>query len=363
LKNIKLNKLSKRFGNELVIKSINLEVSYGEFLVIVGPSGCGKSTLLRMLAGLESVTEGNIEIDGKDVKSMPPLERGVAMVFQNYALYPHMNVEENIGFGLKIAKVPKSVRRQKVLEVAKILKLESLLSRKPKTLSGGQRQRVAIGRAIIKKPRIFLFDEPLSNLDAELRVQMRLEIARLHKELSATMIYVTHDQVEAMTLADRIVVLRDGIIEQFGPPIELYQDPKNIFVAGFIGSPKMNFIPCLITKISQGYAEINLKEPTPDPLRVKIKKNTNRKNIISMSECTLGFRPENIIINPNGQINCKVTAVERLGNVSYIYSEGARGNTITIEQPKLTKIKTNEMVTFSPDPEYLYLFDKSGKRL
>ena len=362
MSDLKLNNVSKIFGTERVIKSLNLEVPYGEFLVVVGPSGCGKSTLLRMLAGLENPSEGNIEIDNKDVKNMPPVERGVAMVFQSYALYPHMTVEENIGFGLKIAKIPKSIRKKKVIEVAKILRLESFLSRKPKTLSGGQRQRVAIGRAIIKKPKIFLFDEPLSNLDAELRVQMRLEIARLHKELSATIIYVTHDQVEAMTLADRIVVLRDGIVEQSGKPTDLYQKPKNIFVAGFIGSPKMNFVKCKLIKVNQGFAEIISEQLTNNILHVKIDE-VNAKELIPQSEFTMGFRPENVVLDQKGPINCKVIVVERLGNISYLYAEIKGGETITIEQPKLTNIKPKETIAFLPDPDYLYLFNTNGKRM
>jgi lactose/L-arabinose transport system ATP-binding protein len=245
-----LRSVRKNFGEAEIIKSVDLDVEHGEFVVFVGPSGCGKSTLLRMLAGLENITEGSIAIDGRDVTGMLPLERGVAMVFQSYALYPHMSVEDNIGFGLKIAHVPKPERQQRVLEAARVLQLEPYLKRKPKALSGGQRQRVAIGRAIVKSPKIFLFDEPLSNLDAELRVQMRLEIAALHQRLGATMIYVTHDQVEAMTLADKIVVLRAGRIEQVGRPIDLYENPDNLFVAGFIGSPKMNFIAATVSSVA-----------------------------------------------------------------------------------------------------------------
>src|SRR5687768_4517051 len=237
-----LRSVRKSFGETEVIKSVDLDVEHGEFVVFVGPSGCGKSTLLRMLAGLENTTSGAIAIDGRDVTGMLPLDRGVAMVFQSYALYPHMTVEDNIGFGLKIAHVPKPERHLRVLEAARVLQLEPYLKRKPKALSGGQRQRVAIGRAIVKEPKIFLFDEPLSNLDAELRVKMRMEIARLHRQIGATMVYVTHDQVEAMTLADRIVVLKAGVVQQTGAPLELYRNPDNMFVAGFIGSPGMNFL-------------------------------------------------------------------------------------------------------------------------
>ena len=232
----------KRYGGVQVIHGIDLEIENGEFCVFVGPSGCGKSTLLRMIAGLEETTEGSMSIGDRDVTRMDPAERGVAMVFQTYALYPHMTVRDNMGFGLKMNGHPKAEIAQKVAEATRILKLEEYLDRKPAALSGGQRQRVSIGRAIVRGPEVFLFDEPLSNLDAELRVEMRVEIARLHKEIGATMVYVTHDQVEAMTLADKIVVLRKGRIEQVGAPLDLYRDPDNRFVAGFIGSPAMNFL-------------------------------------------------------------------------------------------------------------------------
>ena len=240
---LELKGVSKSFGSVEVVRDINLSVDDGEFVVFVGPSGCGKSTLLRMIAGLEKVGGGEIRIGARDVTDIDPSERGVAMVFQSYALYPHMSVEENIGFGLRMNGMSKSEVRGKVAEAASILHLEGLLKRKPRELSGGQRQRVAIGRAIVRKPEVFLFDEPLSNLDAELRVQMRLEITKLHQAMGATMIYVTHDQTEAMTLADKIVVLRSGRVEQIGTPLEVYDDPDNAFVAGFIGSPKMNFLP------------------------------------------------------------------------------------------------------------------------
>ncbi|MEL6102125.1 MAG: sn-glycerol-3-phosphate ABC transporter ATP-binding protein UgpC, partial [Pseudomonadota bacterium] len=239
---VTLEKAVKKYGATQVIHDIDLQIEHGEFCVFVGPSGCGKSTLLRMIAGLEETTAGQISIGGREVTHADPADRGVAMVFQTYALYPHMTVEENMGFGLKMNGEPKDTIKSKVDEAARILKLGEYLERKPKALSGGQRQRVAIGRAIVRGPEVFLFDEPLSNLDAELRVDMRVEIARLHKEIGATMIYVTHDQVEAMTLADKIVVLRAGYIEQVGSPMHLYKDPDNKFVAGFIGSPSMNFV-------------------------------------------------------------------------------------------------------------------------
>ena len=239
---VTLNNVVKRYGDAQVIHGVDLEIEDGEFCVFVGPSGCGKSTLMRMVAGLEETSEGKIHIGERDVTNMDPAERGVAMVFQTYALYPHMTVRENMGFGLKMNKVPKPEIEAKVAEASRILKLDPFLDRKPAALSGGQRQRVAIGRAIVRGPEVFLFDEPLSNLDAELRVEMRVEIARLHGEIGATMIYVTHDQVEAMTMADKIVVLRLGNIEQVGAPLDLYRDPDNRFVAGFIGSPSMNFL-------------------------------------------------------------------------------------------------------------------------
>src|ERR1700688_321441 len=285
-----LRGVRKSFGPTEVIKAVDLAVSDGEFVVIVGPSGCGKSTLLRMLAGLEQVSEGTIEIDGKDVTGMPPIERGVAMVFQSYALYPHMTVEDNIGFGLKIAGMRKRERRTKVLEAARVLQLEPYLARKPKALSGGQRQRVAIGRAIVKQAQIFLFDEPLSNLDAELRVQTRLEIARLHQELGATMIYVTHDQVEAMTLADKIVVLRDGRIEQAGGPVDLYENPDNLFVAGFIGSPKMSLVAARIITVDGQKAIVMADALAQQPIEATVR----RAGVVAGAEVTMGFRPEHI---------------------------------------------------------------------
>src|SRR5215212_12120563 len=255
---VTLKDIRKNYGEVEVIKGVDLAIDDREFCVFVGPSGCGKSTLLRMIAGLEEITEGDLLIDGQRANDVPPSERGLAMVFQSYALYPHMSVADNMGFSLRLAGVSKEERRAKVAEAARVLHLDALLDRKPKELSGGQRQRVAIGRAIVRKPKVFLFDEPLSNLDASLRVQMRIELARLHDELAATMIYVTHDQVEAMTMADKIVVLQGGIIEQAGSPLELYHHPRNLFVAGFIGSPKMNFLPGKVTYIAEAGTTIEL---------------------------------------------------------------------------------------------------------
>jgi lactose/L-arabinose transport system ATP-binding protein len=353
-----LRSVRKNFGDAEIIKSVDLDVDHGEFVVFVGPSGCGKSTLLRMLAGLENVTSGSIAIDGRDVTGTLPLERGVAMVFQSYALYPHMSVEDNIGFGLKIAHVPRPERQQRVLEAARVLQLEPYLKRKPKALSGGQRQRVAIGRAIVKSPKIFLFDEPLSNLDAELRVQMRLEIAALHQRLGATMIYVTHDQVEAMTLADKIVVLRAGRIEQVGRPIDLYENPDNLFVAGFIGSPKMNFIPATISSISVGKAAVSAPTLGSASLSVPLRRDGAKPG----DEVTLGFRPEHTELAAGGFAGT-VQVVEQLGSVSYVYASAEGGAPVTIEQRRLSGLRPGEALRFSLEAERLFLFDKAGERL
>ncbi|MFT4960281.1 MAG: lactose/L-arabinose transport system ATP-binding protein [Paracoccaceae bacterium] len=309
----------KRYGDVQVIHGIDLEIKDGEFCVFVGPSGCGKSTLLRMVAGLEETTEGAMSIGGRDVTKMDPSERGVAMVFQTYALYPHMTVRDNMGFGLKMNGHPKAEIAEKVGEATRILKLEEYLDRKPAALSGGQRQRVAIGRAIVRGPEVFLFDEPLSNLDAELRVEMRVEIARLHKEIGATMIYVTHDQVEAMTLADKIVVLRAGVIEQVGAPLDLYRDPDNKFVAGFIGSPAMNFLDgtsagshVKLTDLA-GQFDLPVKLLTLD------------------TKITLGIRPEHIEIDPAGDTHT-VDLTEGLGGVSFVHLKSDSGEKIIVEE-------------------------------
>ena len=283
---IELTDLVKSYGETQVIHGVNLTVEDGEFCVFVGPSGCGKSTLLRMIAGLEETTKGQISIGARDVTHADPVDRGVAMVFQTYALYPHMTVAENMGFGLKMNRVPKVEIKAKVTEASRILQLDDYLHRKPKALSGGQRQRVAIGRAIVRGPEVFLFDEPLSNLDAELRVDMRVEIARLHKEIGATMIYVTHDQVEAMTLADKIVVLRAGVIEQAGRPVDLYNDPANKFVAGFIGSPAMNFLNGVI---EQGRVRITALNDLTIAAPIALAHDTGRPVLV-------GLRPQILTI-------------------------------------------------------------------
>ena len=354
-----LRSVRKSFGDTEVIKSVDLDVDHGEFVVFVGPSGCGKSTLLRMLAGLENTTSGTIAIDGRDVTGMLPLDRGVAMVFQSYALYPHMTVEDNIGFGLKIAHVPKPERHRKVLAAARVLQLEPYLKRKPKALSGGQRQRVAIGRAIVKEPKIFLFDEPLSNLDAELRVQMRLEIAALHQRIGATMIYVTHDQVEAMTLADKIVVLRTGQIEQVGRPIDLYENPDNLFVAGFIGSPKMNFIPATVQSVAAGKAIIKAPSLGSSSIEVPLRHDTAAAG----DEVTLGFRPEHTEIGTSASFPAKVRVVEQLGSVSYVYADAEGGGSVTLEQRRLSGLRPGQALSFALEADRLFLFDKDGERL
>jgi lactose/L-arabinose transport system ATP-binding protein len=296
---VSMNNVIKRYGDVQVIHGIDLEIDDGEFCVFVGPSGCGKSTLLRMVAGLEETTEGQMTIGTRDVTHMDPSDRGVAMVFQTYALYPHMTVKDNMGFGLRMNGHAKPEIEKKVAEATRILKLEDYLDRKPAALSGGQRQRVSIGRAIVRGPEVFLFDEPLSNLDAELRVEMRVEIARLHKEIGATMIYVTHDQVEAMTLADKIVVLRIGRIEQVGTPLDLYRDPDNKFVAGFIGSPAMNFMN---GTLGNGVVTVPaLKMDVPSPIAT-----ANQGGAV-----TAGLRPEHLEIDPSGD-TMRVDLVEEL---------------------------------------------------
>ena len=346
---VTLNKVVKKYGDTQVIHGVNLEIDDGEFCVFVGPSGCGKSTLLRMVAGLEETTGGAICIGNRDVTRLDPSERGVAMVFQTYALYPHMTVEQNMGFGLKMNGHPKAEIDAKVTEASRILKLDEYLKRKPAALSGGQRQRVSIGRAIVRGPEVFLFDEPLSNLDAELRVEMRVEIARLHKEIGATMIYVTHDQVEAMTLADKIVVLRKGVIEQVGAPMDLYRDPDNKFVAGFIGSPAMNF---LSGKIVSGGVEVpGLGQIVPKALAAAM----------TGQAVTAGLRPEHLSVDPKGA-GLTVELTESLGGVSYAYLQTPRGERIIVEERGDHRTKAGGSVGLMFEPERLYLFDKASEK-
>lgn len=306
-------------GSSVAVKNVSLEINDKEFVVLVGPSGCGKSTVLRMIAGLEEITSGEIYIDEKIVNNIPPKDRDIAMVFQNYALYPHMSVFENIAFGLKLRKYDKNEIKQRVEEAAVILNLQDYLNRKPRQLSGGQRQRVAVGRAIVRKPKVFLFDEPLSNLDAKLRVQMRTEISRLHKNLGATMIYVTHDQTEAMTMGDKIVILKDGEVQQIGAPMELYSNPLNKFVAGFIGSPAMNFINGKIVQSDKLYFAI-------DNLNVKIAlEETHNKKLQKYrdKEITIGIRPEDVLLSTEKSlaedISVRIEVVEPMGNETLLY--------------------------------------------
>ncbi len=349
---LSLRRVSKSFGAVQVIHDVDLEIEGGEFVVFVGPSGCGKSTLLRLVAGLEEVTSGDVLIAGKDVTDEDPSDRGIAMVFQTYALYPHMSVEQNMGFGLKVAGRSRSEVESKVRQAADILKLTEYLDRRPGQLSGGQRQRVAIGRAIVRDPEIFLFDEPLSNLDAELRVGMRIEIARLHRELGNTMIYVTHDQTEAMTLADKIVVLRGGRIEQVGSPAALYDDPDNMFVGGFIGSPKMNFLPGVVKGSAVEVAGAALALPAL----------ADRPG--EGDRIMIGIRPEHWKIAQKGQscVPFKVDFSEFLGGASYLYGTiGATGCTVEVERAAIAKPDT--VLHLTVDPEAMCIFDAHEQRI
>ncbi|MBR9865570.1 MAG: sn-glycerol-3-phosphate ABC transporter ATP-binding protein UgpC [Oceanospirillales bacterium] len=356
---VKLTKVVKRYGDVETIHGIDLDIKDGEFVVFVGPSGCGKSTLLRMVAGLEEITEGELHIDNECVTSVAASRRGVAMVFQSYALYPHMTVRENMGFGLKMAKTDKDEIKRRVDESAKILQLEPLLDRKPKALSGGQRQRVAIGRTIVRNPKVFLFDEPLSNLDAELRVKMRVEIAKLHSQLKNTMIYVTHDQVEAMTMADKIVVLRGGNIEQVGSPIELYLNPVNEFVAGFIGSPRMNFFECDV--ISQTSSSLRLRLPCSTEVELDADVSASP----GMSKVKLGIRPEHLQEDHQGKvkIGVDVDVVEHLGGATYIYARYAGDNELIVQAGGLSPVRRGHHCDISFDLDQCHLFDCNGLSL
>ncbi|NCB00646.1 MAG: sn-glycerol-3-phosphate ABC transporter ATP-binding protein UgpC [Spirochaetia bacterium] len=342
-------------GNVKAVDTVNIEIKDREFVVLVGPSGCGKSTTLRMVAGLEDISSGELYIDGRLVNDVPPKDRDIAMVFQNYALYPHMSVYDNMAFGLKIRKFPKEEIDQRVREAAKILDIEQLLDRKPKALSGGQRQRVAVGRAIVRKPKVFLFDEPLSNLDAKLRVQMRAEISSLHNRLKATMIYVTHDQVEALTMADKIVVMKLGIIQQIGGPLELYNEPNNKFVAGFIGSPPMNFLAVDVVK--EG-TDIFVDEGT-----FRIKLNAKNKKLLTSyvgKKVTFGVRPEDLIFSDNPiedtTMNGIVSVVEPLGSETHIYVMVGKHQVIGKIEPQI-RLTVEQKISLIPDLEKLSFFD------
>ena len=346
---ITLEKVTKSFGPIHVIKGVDLDIHDREFIVFVGPSGCGKSTLLRLIAGLEDISSGEIAIGGEVVNDLPPAERGIAMVFQSYALYPHMSVYDNMAFGLRLAKADPAKVAARVREAARILQIEHLLDRKPRQLSGGQRQRVAIGRAITRDPRVFLFDEPLSNLDAALRVQTRIEIAKLHQELAATMIYVTHDQVEAMTLASRIVVLDQGAVQQFGAPIDLYHHPCNRFVAGFIGSPRMNFLAC------QPEGEARCRLATGDLLPLSGAQDARPTMV--------GLRPEHLDAEGRGDVTIegRLIAIERLGAESWLHVETAAADPLVVKAGAACPAKPGEQVRIGVPAAAAYLFDQAGR--
>ncbi|MDH0747123.1 sn-glycerol-3-phosphate ABC transporter ATP-binding protein UgpC [Pseudomonas sp. GD03842] len=356
---LSLSGVEKAYGDIKVLHDIHLSIESREFVVFVGPSGCGKSTLLRCIAGLESITQGRIRIGTRDVTYLEPADRGVAMVFQSYALYPHMSVYDNIAFGLKMQKTPKAQIDAKVQHAARILQLEPLLARKPKALSGGQRQRVAIGRAIVHEPEVFLFDEPLSNLDASLRVQMRIEIAKLHADLQATMVYVTHDQVEAMTLADKIVVLNKGGIEQVGSPLELYHHPRNRFVAGFIGSPQMSFLP--VQALAATAEGVQVELPGGGYLRVPV----NGESVKAGDSLTLGLRPEHLSENAGGdaQIPIKALVVEHLGGETFIHGQTPGGHDLMIKGDGLSQVAVGQALSIGVAGPRCHLFDGQGQAL
>jgi len=354
---VEIESLVKAFGDAEILHGISLEIEKQEFTVFVGPSGCGKTTLLRLIAGLEEVTSGAIRIGDQRVDHLPPDKRGLAMVFQNYALYPHMSVFENMAFGLRVSKVDKAAIRRRVQEAAGILQITELLGRKPRQLSGGQRQRVAIGRAIVREPKVFLFDEPLSNLDAKLRVQMRVELTRLHRELKATMIYVTHDQVEAMTMADKIVVLNAGHVEQIGRPLDLYHHPRNLFVAGFIGSPAMNFLKGRIARMSESTVEVELGDGSNAIVRCK-----PDDKAVQGAPVTLGLRPE--ALNPGGEgdssIAGSVHTVERLGGDTYLYLSTSEGADVTVHAPGDMVVAPGDRVAIGFNADKCHLFHENG---
>ena len=345
---VELNNVKKRFGTVEVIHGVSTTIKDGEFIVIVGPSGCGKSTLLRMVAGLESISEGEISIGGKTVNDLEPMDRDIAMVFQNYALYPHMSVRENMGYGLKIAKIPKAEIEEKVNAAAKLLQLDEYLDRRPRDLSGGQRQRVAMGRAIVREPSVFLFDEPLSNLDAKLRVQMRLEIRDLQNRLGITALYVTHDQVEAMTMADRMIVMNAGRVEQIGTPLEVYETPQTLFAAQFIGSPSMNVFETTIQNNILSIGDITV------PVNTEVK-----------GKVAAGMRPEHVIVDDNGPLSITVQMGEPLGANTLLHGRlDGTSDAFTISLPGVHHTVAGQVIRFAVDPRHMHLFDiKSGGRI
>ncbi|HET8748440.1 MAG TPA: sn-glycerol-3-phosphate ABC transporter ATP-binding protein UgpC [Ramlibacter sp.] len=355
--NVQIRNVEKFFGAAHIIRGVDIDIEDGQFAVLVGPSGCGKSTLLRMIAGLEEISRGEVRIGGRVVNDLTPKERDIAMVFQNYALYPHMTVRDNMAFSLMLAKQPKSVADQRVRKAAEILGLESLLDRYPRQLSGGQRQRVAMGRCIVRDPQVFLFDEPLSNLDAKLRVQMRTEIKELHQRLKTTSVYVTHDQIEAMTMADRIVVMRDGVVEQTGSPLELYDHPANQFVAGFIGSPAMNFLPGVVRR-ANGSLRIDFGQGLSLPAPAHAHAAQDGQSVI------YGTRPEHMELAPEGDgVPGEVVVVEPTGADTQVFTKLA-GVEVTSVFRDRHAFRPGEVIRLRPDPARAHLFDPaSGMRL
>ena len=353
--NLKLRDIRKSYGSVEVIKGVDIDIEDGEFVVFVGPSGCGKSTLLRMIAGLEDITDGVLEIDGQQVNDLEPSQRGIAMVFQSYAIFPHMTVRENVAFGLTIKKAGKAEKEEKVAEAARILQMEHLLDRRPSELSGGQRQRVAIGRAIVRDPKVFLFDEPLSNLDAALRMDMRMEIGKLHQDLGASMIYVTHDQVEAMTLADKIVVLKDGMVMQIGAPMELYHEPANLFVAGFLGAPSMNFLNVTVEAVNE--TTISVSNASLDMINVPHKGRRFEVGQIA----TLGIRPQ--YLHPSegsaGKLHGKVALTERLGSETVIDVVLADKSKVIAAVAEDTILAPGTAANFEFDPNQAHVFPET----
>ena len=356
-----LKNVRKSFGPVDVIRGVDFEAKHGEFVVFVGPSGCGKSTLLRMICGLEKITSGQLLIGDEDMSDVEASDRGTAMVFQSYALYPHMTVAENMSFALRMAKTAQNIVEERVKRAADILQIGHLLDRKPKEMSGGQRQRVAIGRAIVREPKVFLFDEPLSNLDAELRVQMRVELSKLHNEIGATMIYVTHDQVEAMTMADKIVVLRDGLVEQIGSPLDLYMSPDNRFVAGFIGSPQMNFLKAQVIDHANGEARVSVPDAPDHILGIPLR---NGVEVAPGQGVTIGIRPEHFLGTPGGPgLEVAIDVVENLGGIAYAYGRTNASQEVILKAESETPPRSGMTVTALVKDDYCHLFDDVGRTL
>jgi len=349
---VKLRDIRKSYGPVEVIKGVDIDINDGEFVVFVGPSGCGKSTLLRMIAGLEDITSGSLEIDDTRVNDLEPSKRGIAMVFQSYAIFPHMTVRENVAFGLTINKVNKADKDAKVAEAARILQMEHLLDRRPSELSGGQRQRVAIGRAIVRDPKVFLFDEPLSNLDAALRMDMRMEIGKLHQDLGASMIYVTHDQVEAMTLADKIVVLKDGKVMQTGAPMELYHEPANLFVAGFLGAPSMNFLKVTVEDQGDDWVQVS------NDALASVKVPSKGRSFTKGQEATLGVRPQYLTqaTKGKGMLKGKVILTERLGSETVVNLAVADGSKLIAAISEDTVLVPGTELAWTFDPALAHAF-------